>query len=680
MDNRPVDTPDGGIQHALRRHTRKRAICEYIWNGFDAEATDIDLRLVPNNLGRISEIEIKDNGTGIPFDSLNEKFAPFFLSDRRKQVDENRKQSAIQGEDGVGRFTFFRFAEYAKWETVYSDNNGNRYCYGISIREGSLDQFEVTDVAPTEDDTGTSVKFTSIKPSKNENLEKDLLTFVSKQFAWFLELFRARGLRITIDGKALDYSDLIADCYEDSYSNDIDDTTYEFKIRFVRWNEKPSNEESMYYFLKSDHSERHKASTTHNRHTGKFYHSVYVTSDFFNEYEELDFPNVLTRRTEIPMLPEYRVLRRLLDHVDHLLEAKYKLFLQQSVESLIQRYRDDEVFPKHGMSKYDAMREDDLEELVRQLYQVRPRFFYELKPEQEKTFVYLLYLALDENIRDHLFEVLEHVLALSSSEMEQLANFFRLTTPSNVVKTLRLIEERFTTVAALKELVFNKQLKAYENDIQEMIERHYWLFGEEYHLLSAAEPRFEEALRRHRYLLTGENERVEIDHEDKNREMDIFAVRWSVNGSEIDSIVVELKRPSVKLGEEELSQVKRYMRVIRSVDECNDPNMIWRFYLVGNDFDTSGYLEGEIDTNRGHGESSLVYSAEEKRVRIYVKKWSEIFSEFELRHRFLQSKLELDRARLRTEVSGSTVGDLKTQADNTAARPGEPDMPPKPKD
>ncbi|MCY4020387.1 MAG: ATP-binding protein [Chloroflexi bacterium] len=674
-----MDTLDGGIQHALRRHTRKQAICEYIWNGFDAEATDVDLGLVQNNLGRISEIKIKDNGTGIPFGSLNEKFAPFFLSDRRRQVDEKRKQSAIQGEDGVGRFTFFHFAEHAKWETVYGDNNGKRYRYSISIREGSLDQFEVTDVTPTEDDTGTSVQFMSIKPLKKENLEKDLLTYVSKQFAWFLELFRARDLRLTIDDKALDYSDLIAECEESSYSIDIDQNKYEFEIRFVRWNEKPTNEASMYYFIRSDYTERYKASTTYNRHTGRFYHSVYVTSDFFSEYDELDFPNVMTRRSEIPMLPEYRVLLQLIDHVDQLLEAKYKLFLQQSVDALIQRYRDDDVFPKHGTSRYDAMREDDLEELVRQLYQVRPRLFSELKSEQEKTFIYLLDLALDENIRDHLFKVLEEVLGLSSSEMEQFANFFRLTTLSNVVKTHRLIEDRFTTVAALKELVFNKQLKAYEKDIQEMIESHYWLFGEEYHLLSAAEPKFEEALRRHRYLLTGENEHVEIDHQDKNREMDIFAVRWSVTGSKIDSIVVELKRPSILLGEKELSQVKRFMRVIRSVNECNDPNMIWRFYLVGNDFDTSGYIEGEIETNRGHGEPSLVYSAEAKRVRIYVKKWSEIFSEFELRHKFLQDKLELDREQLKMEASSGEVDDLKMQVDNTAARPNEPDVPPKPK-
>lgn len=44
----------------------KHAIAEYIWNGFDAKATRIDLFIESNKLGYISHIGIQDNGEGIP--------------------------------------------------------------------------------------------------------------------------------------------------------------------------------------------------------------------------------------------------------------------------------------------------------------------------------------------------------------------------------------------------------------------------------------------------------------------------------------------------------------------------------------------------------------------------------------------------------------------------------------
>jgi hypothetical protein len=64
-----------------------------------------------------------------------------------------------------------------------------------------------------------------------------------------------------------------------------------------------------------------------------------------------------------------------------------------------------------------------------------------------------------------------------------------------------------------------------------------------------------------------------------------------LNNDSINNVVVELKHPRVNLGSKELEQVKRYMGVILEQDEFNAPNMSWEFYLIGNGFDTSGYIE-----------------------------------------------------------------------------------------
>lgn len=107
------------------------------------------------------------------------------------------------------------------------------------------------------------------------------------------------------------------------------------------------------------------------------------------------------------------------------------------------------------------------------------------------------------------------------------------------------------------------------------------------------------------------------------------------------NVVVELKRPSVPIGEEQLSQVKRYLRVIQSDDRFNSSDSKWVYFLVGNHFTTDGYIQGELETNKQHGESGLVFcSANHK---IYVKTWSEIFEEFEVKCDYLLRRLEFDK-------------------------------------
>ena len=216
---------------------------------------------------------------------------------------------------------------------------------------------------------------------------------------------------------------------------------------------------------------------------------------------------------------------------------------------------------------------------------------------------------------------------------------------SNIIKTIRLIEDRYTAIDQLKELVYNESMRANERDhIQKFIEKHYWIFGEQYHLVTAAEPKFEEAMRRYIYHLRGEKPLVSIDHVDKNKEMDIFMVRQLHKEDHINNVVVELKHPLVTLGEKEFQQVKKYMSVIVEQEEFNAANMTWEFYLVGKKFDTSGYVEREIKNAKHHGEKSLAYLVDN--YKIYVNKWSEIFTEFELRHRFLYDKLDFERSKL----------------------------------
>ena len=98
--------------------------------------------------------------------------------------------------------------------------------------------------------------------------------------------------------------------------------------------------------------------------------------------------------------------------------------------------------------------------------------------------------------------------------------------------------------------------------------------------------------------------------------------------------------------------------------------MCWEFYLVGNDFDSSNFIKNLISTNKLHGTPSLIQSLEDGRIKVYAKKWSEIFADFEIKHKYLNDKLQLERKVLISHYSTANEIILLA-ANNTAIQPKE---------
>jgi hypothetical protein len=139
----------------------------------------------------------------------------------------------------------------------------------------------------------------------------------------------------------------------------------------------------------------------------------------------------------------------------------------------------------------------------------------------------------------------------------------------------------------------------------------------------------------------------------------------------VENLIVELKHPEIKLGEKELSQVKRYLSVIAEEPRFNDTTAIWRFYLIGNDYDK--FIERELESNKVHQEHGLVQRFDN--FRIYVKKWSEIFNEFKIRHKFLSERLIDERAKLSSSVADSKISIHEALATSSAKSPKEMNEP-----
>ncbi|QFP78556.1 ATP-binding protein [Deinococcus sp. AJ005] len=664
MTTEKVEINSQGIRRILKKYTPGQAIAEYIWNGFDAGASTVSLDFkvggIPN--GALESLKISDNGSGISHLSLKQEFKPFFVS--KKYDDDKQKKTLPHGKKGYGRLTFFVFATKARWTTVFLEEKVNK-SYSIAIDSRNLQEFEAIKPSLSDKGTGTIVEFENITLTTFSMGEIE--RFLQAEFAFFLELNKYNAYSIKINGFPLKYDLLMI---KKEVENLIISTkpTLEFEITTVQWTDR-NTEFSNIYLINSEGEEVYKTTSRLNKKGDSFLHSVYIVSRFFDNFFVHAGDNTIPALgiTNSNKDPEYKTV---IERVENILREIRKPYLKGKSNLIINQLEKEGVFPDFNSSHFlEKYRHDELVLIVRELYIAEPRLFNELNIDQKKIFIRFLDLLLTSNARNEVFEVLESIVNLDEEEVKNLSSMIKRTSLESIINTVELIEDRLRVIENLKQLVFKPELNTNEKDhLQKLIEKHYWIFGEQFHLVTAEEPDFEEALRRYRRKVYGESSDININSSDKQKEMDIFAIRQNKFSESIEHIVVELKHPKINLGEKELSQVKRYMRVILSEDRFNAGNMDWKFYLIGNDFMKDGYIEGEIQSAEQHGERFLVYSL--NNIKIYIIKWSEIITSLEVRFNYLLEKFKTKRNELASQAT-TAQGVLAENISLTSVMPSQ---------
>lgn len=109
----------------------RQAISEYVWNGFDAGASRVEINYKEKDeLGNFESLVISDNGYGIRRDMLKFTFGRFLDSQKRQTY---QRTSEVRGKKGKGRFSFQNFAYNAEWKTRYINGDGKLMQYVIRI-------------------------------------------------------------------------------------------------------------------------------------------------------------------------------------------------------------------------------------------------------------------------------------------------------------------------------------------------------------------------------------------------------------------------------------------------------------------------------------------------------------------------------------------------------------------
>ena len=100
---------------------------------------------------------------------------------------------------------------------------------------------------------------------------------------------------------------------------------------------------------------------------------------------------------------------------------------------------------------------------------------------------------------------------------------------------------------------------------------------------------------------------------------------------EVEHLIVELKRPKVRIGDEEITQVEKYAISVANDERFRSVNGVkWTFWAISDDMDAYGVYRAD--------ESGVISSKDN--ITVGIKTWGQIVEENKARLQFFQEKLE----------------------------------------
>lgn len=647
---------NGSVDRAGITKDYREAIKQFIWNAIEANAKEINIGFKKffdeEELPTLKEFTIEDDGDGINYEEIETTFGSF--------LDSKKRSKFTKGGKGKGRLSFSAVSAKAVWYTTYTDKTDSKnYFYTITITNDDRENYEYDDKKRfVSTETGTKVAFTLLEGKFNYDdlVSEDFERYLALEFGWYLKVFDSNRVKIMLNGERLEYEKYITD--SDSFSIEVQqdessDKIVKFDVDYIAWSDK-IGADSYIYLMNSGHELIGLQPTGFNSMGGRkygFVHSIYVRSNYFNDFEIVN--KGVTKNAALDLGLEKlnqhdEVYKKLKKQIKEYLEKRKQQFLKQGAETIIEKFAKNKTLPSFVDGPLGERQREDFEEVVKGVFTAAPTLLTGLNHEHEKTMLGFMQLTLKSDEREHILDIVGNVVELTPEERKDLAELLKRAKLSGVIKLLNMLRSRYAVIELLQALVLKHTKTATERgQVQEAIENNCWIFGEEYNLIGADE-KF--GVLRKKYL--DYIDALKIDEAEKSdRRPDIFITRSKRISSGMTggihkkvNLLVELKRPSVVIGNEQYRQVEDYRNILR-----NDPNFDsemreWHIYVIGLRLSDDVKAKREADAQRLFNRPFLVNN--EGNYYIYAMTWAEVFDSFEVRHDYLLDDLEMDKSQL----------------------------------
>lgn len=607
-------------------HVRRLAECrpvdalqELIWNSLDAGASVVSVDLKMNDAGAVREIRVKDNGSGIPRDHATAGFGSLGGS---MKVSPNRPVTnrPIHGSEGKGRLRALSLGRKVRWETVYQDGNELK-AYDLEIR---LE--DPTAVWVTEPETrkkghaGTTVVVVDPLPKADGLASDGQAEEVFRAFAPYIRHYG--GVTLYWNKETFDVASLVLGQDEAPLGSNA-------KLLVLYWAANVGTK-SQLHICDANGLALHEL-------------ALQVDTKGIN----------LTACICSPEAPAWKESGELghaeLDSDISALIKSARTRLRDIIADKMEEKRADwiEEWKKEGTYPFsEAEQQSRAKDVERETFNAialkmadHHRPLHAGPPESRKLTLMLVKQALESNPAS-LMKVLEEVLKLPPDELNQFSDLLERTSLSSLIRATRLVADRLDTIQAFDHIVFDPDWKKKlleRTQLHRLLVHESWMFGEEYSLL-ADDDGLEAVLQAHLQYL-GENVTMG-DVTDLSAVTDELRIPDLVFGRQIkrtrdsfEHLVVELKRPRLRLTHKEYTQLLEYALKVAADPRFNTQKVTWRFVLLGTELDD--YVQ-----TMAHQEGSPAGRVLSKgSVTAWVRTWADFITEAKSRYEFFRDKL-----------------------------------------
>jgi hypothetical protein len=561
--------------------TAPAALAELVWNSLDADAETIEIRLTRGRLGAVEKIEVLDDGHGIHADDAERFFAALGGSWKKNSHVTRGKGRTLHGKEGKGRLKAFALGSDVSWNTSYRDGE-DYFSFTITGSRSDLRRYQLSARRRSHQSRcGTSVVITGIKDGLRDldDVEK-VIYELAHRLAMYLRMYP--DVRVRFDGNLVNPKAIerLSRDYTLPTLKFRDGSTYAATMSIIEW-AVPMPKKTLCLCNESGYTLDERSP------------EVKEPSFEFSAYLKSPAVDVLAERNVFGLAELDPDLQMLLDIARPQIKAHFRARKAEEAADQVRRWREMGVYP------YADEPTSPVEEIGRQVFDVVAKQVQDYLPgfgediQATKFSMRLMRQALEDSPK-HLQTVVNELLDLPEEKQKDLAALIdKGTTFIQIIDLARQVTDRLTFLEGLRILLFDKLSRNQlleRKQLHKIVEQNAWLFGEEYTLGvsdRALDAVLEEHLKQHK-IKFAKRQLKKVERQGGSEGIvDLMLSRSIIHPGrqKVEHLVVELKRPKVKIGSKELDQTIDYARSVVNDPQFKNTDTIWRFWAVSNELD-----------------------------------------------------------------------------------------------
>ncbi len=604
----------------------QKAIEELIWNAFDAGGNRVEVKLRFNNMSGVDRLDIIDWGPGILPTELDRAFGNIGNS-IKAQKQTNPDDRAYHGREGKGRFKALGLSPVAVWETAFRDDGTIRK-YRITLRRDEPDYFDATDPADSKaKSTGTRVILDGLDKGHQSLARDDVRDKLAEEFAAYMTSYP--GVSLVWDSRPIRIEDVINRRTELDVLS-ADDQGGPASMLVIEWKFKPDGKR-LHICDENGFSFHEIPAGVHAR---GIEYTAYLRTPNTREWNE-------SARFVVQELDDE--VAGVVNAAKERLREYVRARMAEDAVSVVQEWKDEEIYPYGTDEPTDPLAKAEREVFDMIAVQVNEQHpsFEKSDAQAKRLTLALIKQALESN-PSNLTKILREVVSLPEEDQNALAELLDRAPLANLIRAGRLVADRLDTLHAFEHILFDADWK---NQLLERTQLHrllvheIWMLGEEY-MVGGDDDSLRDVLSKHLEILGRKELAPSVDVkliDGKGGIPDLMLYRRrKVDRDGFEHLVVELKRPRDRLGQDETSQIKKYAFTVAKDERFKTSKCSWEFVLLGNDLDDFVIQE----TSSANLPEGCLF--EGNGVRIWVRRWADVLNDARARYEFFREQLNIE--------------------------------------